>query len=241
MKTLFLFLFPVIMFAQQNPILLGKIDQAQLKENPYADWFSKGYESYIINPSVLADLKKISKGKMDVQIFIGTWCGDTRRELPRFIKILEATGFTKNQVQIIALDSKAENYKRSPGKEEEGKVIYRVPTFVINENGKEINRIVEFPVFSLEKDLLKILKKDNYISNYASYKKLQEWLNQGIFLDENTSYRGLANILKNEIKSETELNSLGYVLLGKNLKKEAINVFFLNTFLYPYNYNVYDP
>lgn len=239
MKTLFLFLFPVFLFAQA-PNLLGKIEPTKLKEKPYNDWFLKAYESYKPKQSLIADLKKIPKSKMDVEIFIGTWCRDTQRELPRFIKVLEESGFSKNQIKIFALDNTAENYKRSPGEEQEGKSIYRVPTFVINENGKEINRIVEFPVISLEMDLRKILKKENYISNYSAYQKLEEWMSQGVFIDENTSYRGLANVLKNEVKSETELNALGYVLLGKSQKTEAINVFYLNTLLYPYSYNVYD-
>lgn len=240
MKSLLLFLFPLIMFAQQSPILLGKTDLSVLKVEPYKDWFVKGFESYKPKQSIISDLKKIAKSKMGVEIFIGSWCRDTHRELPRFMKVLEESGFTQNQIKIIALDNKAENYKRSPGEEQEGKSIFRVPTFIISENGKELNRIVEFPVISMEIDFLKILKKENYISNYSSYEKMQDWLSQGTFLDENTSYRGLANVLKNEVKSDSELNALGYVLLGKNRKKEAINVFYLNTLLYPFSYNAYD-
>ena len=239
MKTLLLFLFPIFLFGQ-NPVLLGKIDQSQLKKIPYSEWFLKGYESYKPKQSVVSSLAKIPKSKLEIQVFIGTWCRDTQRELPRFIKVLEESGFNHNQIKIIALDNKAENYKRSPGEEQDGKSIFRVPTFVIYENGKELNRIVEFPVISLEIDLLKILIKENYISNYSAYQKLQEWLSQGVFIDENTSYRGLSNVLKNEVKSEAELNALGYVLLGKNQKTEAINIFHLNTLLYPYSYNVYD-
>ncbi len=228
------------MLAQQSPILLGKTDLSILKEKPSGDWFVKGFESYIPKQSIISDLKKIPKSKMEVQIFIGSWCRDTQRELPRFMKVLEESGFNQNQIKIFGLDNKAENYKRSPGEEQKGKSIFRVPTFIISENGKELDRIVEFPVISMEIDFLKILKKEKYISNYSCYQKMQDWLSQGTFLDENTSYRGLANVLKNEVKSDSELNALGYVLLGKNQKKEAINVFYLNTLLYPNSNNVYD-
>ncbi len=107
--------------------------------------------------------------QLEIQVFIGTWCRDTQRELPRFIKVLEESGFTQNQIKIIALDNKAENYKRSPGEEQDGKSIFRVPTFVIYENGKELNRIVEFPVISLEIDYPeKLFKKSRNLFNLLS-------------------------------------------------------------------------
>jgi hypothetical protein len=41
-----------------------------------------------------------------------------------------------------------------------------VPTFIFSKNGKEINRIVEFPIFSLEKDMLDILQGKDYKNAY---------------------------------------------------------------------------
>jgi hypothetical protein len=58
-------------------------------------------------------------------------------------------------------------YKKSPGHEEEGRQIIRVPTMIIEGVTVELGRIIEFPVVSLEKDLLRILRKDGYVPNYA--------------------------------------------------------------------------
>ena len=40
------------------------------------------------------------------------------------------------------------------------------PTFIFVENGKEVNRIVEFPVDFIEDDILAICKDNNYKNVY---------------------------------------------------------------------------
>jgi hypothetical protein len=47
--------------------------------------------------------------------------------------------------------------------------IINIPTLIFLENGKEINRIVEFPVESLIEDFSKILKKEAYQDAYADF------------------------------------------------------------------------
>ena len=50
-------------------------------------------------------------------------------------------------------------YKQSPAHEERGLEIHRVPDLDSIEKGREIGRIVESPVLSLERDLLAIASK----------------------------------------------------------------------------------
>jgi hypothetical protein len=45
-----------------------------------------------------------------------------------------------------------------------------VPTIIVEQKGAEIGRIIEFPVTSLEKDLLTILRKEKYQPNYHQLK-----------------------------------------------------------------------
>ena len=54
--------------------------------------------------------------------------------------------------------------------EEAGRNIVRVPTIIVEQKGAEIGRIIEFPVTSLEKDLLTILRKEKYQPNYHQLK-----------------------------------------------------------------------
>ena len=59
---------------------------------------------------------------------------------------------------MIALNRK----KQSPNGEINNMAITNTPTFIFYKNGEELNRIVETPVESLEKDLVKILKGQAY-------------------------------------------------------------------------------
>ncbi len=146
--------------------LLGKINELQLQKKPFSDWYTKNYQNYIVDKKTIKKLRKSLK-KYDIQIFMGTWCKDSKREVPRFYKILENAKFPKNKISLIAVDSTKENYKKSPTGEEKGLNIIRVPTFIFYKNGIEVNRIIEYPIESLEKDLLKIIKGETYIPNYS--------------------------------------------------------------------------
>lgn len=140
---------------------------------------------------------------------------------------------------MVGLD-KGNQYKQSPGKEEEGQGIFRVPVFILEKEGKEVGRIVEYPVESLERDLLAIVEEKPYTPNYFSYPYIIKWQKEGVLSDPNVNLRGLAKQLKNEITHPGELNAAGYVMLHRNELEEAIRVFQLNTLLYPGLSNSYD-
>jgi tetratricopeptide (TPR) repeat protein len=115
-----------------------------------------------------------------------------------------------------------------------------VPTLIVYENGLELNRINESPVESLERDLLKILRKEAYTPNYHSYTYLNKWLKEGLLTDENVSYLGLANQIRHNISGESELNAAAYYLLNSGHEKAALTVFRINVALHPNSANVYD-
>ncbi|WP_422083557.1 thioredoxin family protein [Ulvibacterium sp.] len=181
MKTsvfLFLTLLSVGLFGQNQEIiledgksfLLGKITLEAFEKEPYRDWYQKSYQDYGVDETLL-QLFKQKLADYEIQLFLGTWCGDSRREVPRFIKILKEADFPLENLEIIALDRRKGWYKKSPGGEEKGKNIKKVPTMLFLKNGTEINRIVESPVESLEEDLALILNGGAYVPNYAIKKR----------------------------------------------------------------------
>ncbi len=224
--------------AEKPKILYGICTKDSLAAEPFGKWFTAGYDSYVANADLISDLKKQSFDNISIKIFFGTWCGDSKREVPRFLKLLSAVSFPDKKLQLIAVGSGDSLVKQSPGHEEAGLGIFRVPTFIIYKNGKEINRINEFPVFSLEKDLLVILKDQSYSPNYHSFKIILQWLNDGILTDENNSIRGLAEQIRPLLADEHELNSLGYLLLKQGKKKEALQVFRMNYTLFSESSNI---
>lgn len=52
-------------------------------------------------------------------------------ELSRFLKLLSAIGFPEENVKLIGLGGNDSLVKQSPGHEEAGLGIFRVPTFII--------------------------------------------------------------------------------------------------------------
>jgi len=141
-----------------DPMLLGRISRKALLEGSYAAWFNAEYNGYTVNADVLAGREAALK-KMDVQIFMGTWCSDSQREVPRFYKILDQLGISEKRVSIIAVDDHPDRRKTSPGGEEKGKNIEYVPTFIFLRDGMELGRIVESPQSSLEADIAGFLSK----------------------------------------------------------------------------------
>lgn len=143
--------------------MLGIVKKSDFLTEPYEEWFLPEYREY--QPDV-AILKEIGNklNAFEIESFIGSWCGDSKRELPRFIKILESLDFPAANHKIFALD---EDKKSSEGFEN-GKDIKRVPVFILYSNRKESGRIVEYPATdSLEKDLLSIVNGQPLTPNYS--------------------------------------------------------------------------
>jgi hypothetical protein len=80
-------------------------------------------------------------------------------------KILDALGVSEKQMEIYAISEA----KDSPLGYEKKYSILNIPTLIFFENGRENNRIVEFPVESMIEDFSKILKKEAYEDAYADF------------------------------------------------------------------------
>lgn len=135
------------------PILLGIHPVDVLKKEPHAEWFNATYDAYKPNKKTLDDIKNHLKNDVDIKLYMGTWCEDSQREVPAFIKILDQLGFDRSKLTTIMLSEE----KTSPAGLEKGMNITNVPTIIFYRNGQEINRIVEIPIETLEKDMYVIL------------------------------------------------------------------------------------
>ncbi|WP_340202979.1 thioredoxin family protein [Ascidiimonas sp. W6] len=144
-------------------ILIGKYKREALSKVPFDSWFVKNYESYLVDQKSIDTLNPLLKG-VKVKIFMGTWCGDSKRETPRFYKIMDAAQVKEKNITLITMDRS----KKTPDNFEEGLDITNVPTFIFYKNGKEVNRIVEYPIKSLEKDMITILSGQEYKHAYAN-------------------------------------------------------------------------
>lgn len=142
--------------------LIGYAQKSDFLKNQYKGWFEYHYKKYKTDKEVVKKIKKNLKG-VSVLCFMGTWCGDSKRETPRFYKIMEEANFDfKKNFQLIALNRS----KKTPDNLQKGHNIIRVPTFIFYKKNKEIGRFVEYPRETMEKDILKILQKKPYKHSY---------------------------------------------------------------------------
>jgi len=221
-----------------SPLLLGKINQDGLSENTYGVWFQKNKTAYTLKPEVIETLKE-ELSNYTITLYMGTWCGDSKREVPRFYKLLEAANFPMERLTAVAVSRDSDTYKQSPGGEHEGVNIHRVPTFIVYKDGKEVNRIVESPVVSLEEDLSAIIQ-GTYTSNYHGVTLVHDAIQELGLEKFRKKKKKLVSQLKEEVTNWYELNTYSYTLFQAGKKQEAIEVATLNILLYPNEAKVYE-
>lgn len=144
-----------IRFQEAQTWILGYFTRSTMTAPPHSEWFEREYNGYKLN-SAVNKLTDISKENINITIVMGSWCPDSRREVPRFIKILDFWHFPENMITFIGVDE----LKNSPLGEYTSLGIERVPTFIFFRNKIEAGRIIENPVTSLEQDIVDILTRE---------------------------------------------------------------------------------
>jgi thiol-disulfide isomerase/thioredoxin len=140
-------------FHDQSTWILGYFRPDQLTHYPYSTWYIKGFDDYQMKTDVINKLLEINKDELSIKIVLGVWCPDSRREVPKFMRILDSWRFPVEKVIFIGVD----DIKQSPVGEYISLNIERVPTFILYKNNVEAGRIIENPVTSLEQDMVNIL------------------------------------------------------------------------------------
>ncbi len=140
--------------------LVGIVHKKDFLEAPYRNWFVSKYESYKVSDETASKLKELLKG-IKIKAFMGTWCGDSKRETPRLYKLLDKANFNYKNLEFIAVDRQ----KKTPKNLQQGYDIDYVPTFIFYKKGKEIGRFIEYAVDTTEKDIIRILSEDKTYKN----------------------------------------------------------------------------
>lgn len=136
-------------------ILIGKVDRKAFEKKEFKKWFFDQYNSYQPNQQTIEKLISFIPSNSKITIVMATWCSDSRREVPRFFKILDAIAFSSDNVTIYCV-----NKKFQAGKEKiDVFQIKKVPTFIYFHYDYEAGRIIETPEESLEEDLLKFTQR----------------------------------------------------------------------------------
>ena len=87
------------------------------------------------------------------------------RSTPAFFKLIDYLKIKDKKMKLIAMSLD----KTTVDSLEKNQDIINIPTIIFMKNGKEINRIVEFPIETIEKDIYKILSGNEYKNAYADF------------------------------------------------------------------------
>jgi len=134
-----------------KPMLVGYTTLEAFKDTSFSWWYS-AYNMYEVD-SVDVEKLKVKLEDVDIKTVMGTWCSDSRTEVPHFYKILDEINFPEEKVTLINVNRD----KQSLENEVEGLDINFVPTIIFYKAGEEIGRIIEMPYETLEKDMLEII------------------------------------------------------------------------------------
>ncbi|BAX79801.1 thioredoxin family protein [Labilibaculum antarcticum] len=166
LASLLIFLAIVLNLSAQNntkedsrineTVLYGQFTLDAFNMDLCSPWYTPEHDSYLADTTILKKLTEQNFENISISLILGSWCHDSHREVPRFIKILEEINYPFDRLQMYALDTD----KTSPDFDAKANNVTNVPTAIISRNRVEIGRIIESPKLSLEKDLLKILSKN---------------------------------------------------------------------------------
>jgi thiol-disulfide isomerase/thioredoxin len=135
-------------------IITGRFTPSVLESDSSFPWYNQNFASFTPDSASVSFLSKAAK---DVHFVVvgGTWCGDTKRELPKFFKTVSLAHIPAANIELYGVDRS----KKSKDGFTEKYNIVNVPTFILLSEGKEIGRIVESARKSIETDMVDILQK----------------------------------------------------------------------------------
>lgn len=139
----------------KKEILLGSVNEKGLTNSSVFEDAKMYYDVYKVDKEQSDIIKNNSKG-ISIKVVFGSWCGDSKINVPAFQKIAEDSYFDKSKIEYVAVDRKKEG--GSVDISELG--IKYVPTFIFYRDKKEIGRIVEYPKSeTIEQDWSEIVTK----------------------------------------------------------------------------------
>jgi thiol-disulfide isomerase/thioredoxin len=133
--------------------LKGIIAKENLANDTSFKWYAENLIGYTPNADAVAALKK-NTSNIQLVVFMGTWCGDSKNIVPKFYSLLGVAGFPESRVSLIGVDRS----KKTISHLTEAFNIINVPTIMVLKDGKEAGRVVEYGKYGLfDKELAEII------------------------------------------------------------------------------------
>lgn len=135
---------------KEAPVLLGDVTREAV-ESFATDWIEAEVSAQPDLEAAKA-LAMVDPGA-EIEVLFGSWCSDSRREVPRLWKALDLMsdqgGAPPFKLRYVAVDRE----KKQPAAELSACGVRYLPTFIVRRDGREVGRIVETSPNGVEKDL----------------------------------------------------------------------------------------
>ncbi|HYC59215.1 MAG TPA: HEAT repeat domain-containing protein [Thermoanaerobaculia bacterium] len=138
------------------PLIIGEITPDRLVTT--VPVYASKRDEYKPDTTVVEMMKDHVQAGDRVEVFMGTWCDDSQREVPKFLRIADEL---KSQygVELPARFVAVDKSKQQPAALLTGKSLQKVATFIYYRGDRELGRIEERPQGLFEDDLLTIVAK----------------------------------------------------------------------------------
>lgn len=137
--------------------IIGVTPISILQDSTSYSWYTDLYKRFKVDSVSLKGIHKSPK-QLKFKLFMGSWCSDSRVFVPKFMKIARYLHIDDDQIELIFVNEE----KNEPSELIEKNKIRFVPTLIIIDETGEMNRIVELPNESIERDLSSIILKKKY-------------------------------------------------------------------------------
>ena len=136
-------------------ILKGIISRDILARDTSFKWYAQNAKAYAGGKDAATFGKH--KDRVQVLIFLGTWCEDSQIIIPKLFPFFDAAGFSNDRITVIGVDRN----KKSISHITDAFNIINVPTIIVMKEGRELGRVVEYGRYGMvEKELAEIADKD---------------------------------------------------------------------------------
>lgn len=122
----------------------GIISREVLQADTSFKWYGENEKAYTPNKLALDALKQYGDS-VQLLVFMGTWCEDSHFIIPKFYKLLDASGMSKDRVTLIGVDRNKQTLSHLA----DALNIKNVPTIMVMKDGKELGRVVEYGKYGM--------------------------------------------------------------------------------------------
>jgi hypothetical protein len=135
-------------------IMIGSCTLSGITDTAFNSAYKAEYSVYKPDKEITNQISPLLDG-IKVTIVMGSWCSDSREQVPRFYKVFTLARQSSPDPNLICVDRD----KKAGDVSLEGMDIQKVPTFIVYFNGRELGRIIETPKTTMEQDFLELLRK----------------------------------------------------------------------------------